>query len=50
MAFVLAALHQAHYLLDETQGKTVCLGDLLGGFVALDIGLENGIENFVGRQ
>ena len=31
LAFVLAALHQAHHLLDELQGKSVSLSDLLDG-------------------
>ena len=44
------ALDQAHHLLDEFEGKSVCLGDLLGGLVALDVGFENRIKNLVRRQ
>ena len=44
------ALDQMHHLLDEFQGKSVCLGDLLRRFIAFDIGFEDRIENLVGRQ
>ena len=42
LAFVLAALHKAHHLLDELQGKSVCLGDFLGGLITLYVGFEIG--------
>jgi hypothetical protein len=48
LAFVLGALNKVDYMFDDGRGKTVRRGDLGGGFVALDVGLEDRIENFVG--
>src|ERR1700722_3902995 len=50
LAFVLGALHQPDYLLDEAEVESVCGRNALRGFVALDVGFENGIENLVGRR
>ena len=50
LAFVLGTLDQVHYMFDDFRGKTVRFGDLRGGLVALDVGLEDRVEDFIGRQ
>ena len=50
VAFVFRPLHQANYLLDEFERKTILLRDACRGLIAFDICLEDGVEDIVGRQ
>src|SRR5580698_2081423 len=50
LALVLGALDQMDHVFDDGRRKTVGRDNLRGGFIALDVGLKDGIENFVGRQ
>jgi hypothetical protein len=50
LAFVLRALDEADYLLDEFEGESVFLSDAFRGFVPFNIRLEDRIQRLVGRQ
>ena len=50
MTLVLRALHQPHHLFDEVERKTVYPSDAFGCLIAFDVGLKNGIEDFIRGQ
>jgi hypothetical protein len=50
LALVLGALDEAHYLFDDRARENRMQRRSARGFVALDVGFEDGIENLVGRQ
>src|SRR6185312_1635385 len=50
LTFVFRFFDQAHHLLDEIEGKSVRLGDLIDALVTLHVGFEDGVEHLVGRE